>query len=142
MNKKIWIFGLIPVMVFFVIISAMAIASPYANEPGRIETFGVVSNANQEAGSITITVNKASKGLQDKFGEDVAFHTGNAVRVDTCSLKTHVMSGCWNQLSENAGRESGEANRTEQLSQIKNGDWVFISGYLNKNTGGLSQTKS
>jgi hypothetical protein len=138
MNRKIWIFGLIPVMIFFLMISATAFAATYANDLGRVETFGVVSNVNQKAGSITISVNKTIKGLQDNFGEDLTFRTNSAVRVDTCSIRTYSMSDCWNQLSENVGRESREADRTEQkaeLSQIKNGDWVFVSGYFDENCG-------
>lgn|SRR5208283_2263465 len=144
MNRKTWISGFIPVVTFFVMISATAFAATYANDLGRIETFGVVSNANLNAGSITISVNKTNKGLQDRFGEDVTFCTNRAVRVDTCSIKTYSMSGCWNQLSENAGRESREADKIEQkaeLSQIKDGDWVFVSGYFDKNTRGFVADK-
>ncbi|MFZ0927395.1 MAG: hypothetical protein WAN11_02270 [Syntrophobacteraceae bacterium] len=144
MNRKTWIFVFIPVVTFFVMISATAFAATYANDLGRVETFGVVLNANLNAGSITITVNKTNKGLQDEFGEDVTFCTNRVVRVDTCSIKTYSMSDCWNQLSENAGMESRDADKSEQkaeLSQIKNGDWVFISGYFDRNTRGFVADK-
>ncbi|MFZ0930763.1 MAG: hypothetical protein WAN11_19305 [Syntrophobacteraceae bacterium] len=135
MNRRVWILGLIPVMAFLVMIPASAFAAQYTNEPGRVETFGVVSNANLNGGTISITVNKASKGLEDKFGEDVTFHTSNAMRVDTCSIKTHTLSGCWNQLAENAGREAGRTEQKAELRQVKNGDRVFVSGYFDKNSG-------
>jgi hypothetical protein len=135
MNGRIWIFGFVPVMALFLMISTGAFGAKYSNEHSRIETFGVVSKDNPQAGTITITVNKVSKGLQDKFGKDVTFHTSDMLRVNTCSTKTHTMSGCWKQLSKNVGARGREADRAEQkveLSRIKNGDWVFVSGYFDK----------
>lgn len=138
MNRKKWIFVLVPVMGLFVMISAIALAGPRANMPTRFDAFGVVSNANPEIGTITVTVNRASKGLQNKFGENVTFHTWNVSRVGNCSMSTNAMSGCWKQLSENAGMKGREAERGEwraQLGQIKNGDWVYISGSFDKRSG-------
>lgn len=138
MDRKIWILSLAPVIALLVVISAGAFAAQRSSEHSRVETFGVVSKDNPKAGTITITVNKTSKDLQDKFGKDVAFHTNNMVRVDTCSIKSHTLSGCWNRLSQDIGSEGREADKAEQkveLGQIKTGDWVFVAGYHDKNTG-------
>jgi len=144
MNIRIRIFALMPVTAFLVMISASAFAALYAGESNRVETFGVVSDANQEAGSITITVNIAKKGLQNNFGEDVTFCINNAVVVDTCSQKTYNVSDCWSRLSENVGKEGREAERGErklELSQIRDGDWVFVSGYFDQYTGSFVAEK-
>ena len=136
MKRTLWTLSLMTGAALFFIVSTGCLAAENIDEHSRIETFGVVSNENPQAGTITITVDKTSRDLQDKFGKNVTFHAGNTMRIDTCSAMKHEMTKCWTQLSENLGMQSREAERGEQaeLSQIKKGDWVFISGYFDKDS--------
>ncbi len=139
MKRRVWLWGLMPFLALVFTISTSAFAQQ-SGEPGRVETFGVISKVEPNTGTVTITVDKASKDLQDKFGKDVTFHSAKDAQVSTCSTmgEPNGMSTCWQQLAQNTQRGAGTANmgapRTE-LNQLKNGDQVFISGHYDRSKG-------
>lgn len=140
MKRKTWFLGLMPFLALLLMLSTSTFAARQSGEPGRVEIFGVVSKVEPNTGSLTITVDKASKDLQDKFGRDVTFHSGKDSQVSTCSTmgEPNGMTTCWQQLAQNTNRRAGTANmgapRTE-LNQLKNGDQVFVSGHYDKSSG-------
>lgn len=137
MRGKIWISGLVTILGVLVMAWASGFAVESSSGLERIETFGVVSSTNPDDGTITITVDKASKDLRDKFGEDVTFHAASSARIEACSAQSNEISVCWNQLSESSGTPAREAERGAgkvDLSSLKSGDWVFISGNVDKKT--------
>ena len=125
-------------MMLFAMVATSSFAASHSNKSTRFEAFGVVSKANSGKGTFTITVNRASKGLQNKFGRNVTFHTSSAARINTCATHSEQIERCWKQLSENINKPGREAERGEKklnLSQMKDGDWVFVSGYFDKHSG-------
>ena len=142
MDKKITIFGVIPVVIFFVFVSASIFTALHSKEPTRFEAFGIVTNANSGSGTITITVNRASMNLGNKFGEDVTFHTGNAVGIYTCSMKTEV-ENCWKQLSVNwQGSKADRGELKAELNHAEMATGLLYQVITTKAPAGWWETKS